>query len=194
MPKADYEFLSDRQREYLQNPDDFDSQRSAELAYRIRQKYAATLEDFELLYETPALWDKTEHEISAVLTCHYEWPKAGPSDFGGCENEENLDPFWVKGELSEADQRMAPPGWTVADMNPPAPFPSPIDPKGICPDCREKAREYARTHGTVPCQGGKHSAHRVGSDQFKSCYDRLALTGQEMREIDAIETPLREKN
>jgi hypothetical protein len=188
MPKAEYNFLSERQREYLKNPDDFDSQRSAELAYRIRQKYAAAREDFDLLHEKPAVWDKKKHEISTVVTCGYQWEKCGPDEFGGCENTQEVDPIFFKGE-SGAEQWLPVPGWKEPDM------------LGIgnnetavisCPESREKAREYAREHGTVPCTMPKHTSHRVGSKAFKSCYEVLALTGEDMKQLDAIETPFRE--
>jgi len=102
MPTSEYSFLSETQREYLNNPDDFDSQRSAELSYRIRQKYKSVKDDLELLEDTVEVWDKLEERNPATLECGFNFEVAGPDGFGGCEHTLDLKPIGYFGELSGA--------------------------------------------------------------------------------------------
>lgn len=115
MQTAEYDFLSERQREFLENPDEFNSQRSAELAYRIRCKCEAAREDFELLHETPFARDKIEYKHSAELACTHGPDERGPTEFGGCDNRRVVDQFMIKGSLSQAYQQLSVPGWNVPE-------------------------------------------------------------------------------
>jgi len=115
MPKSDYSFLSDTQLKYLKNPDQFNSQRSAEISYRIRGQMGGDYQDG--VYRT----------------------------------------FYT----------------------------------GFCSTCQQKAHEYAREHGTVPCSYLKHTAHRPDSNVFNECYEKgnIPLSDEDLRSIDEITTP-----
>lgn len=58
MPSNDFNLLSDREREYLENPNSFDSQTKAEIRYRLRSKWDNIVEDMKILKENRNLWKK----------------------------------------------------------------------------------------------------------------------------------------
>jgi len=190
MPTSEYSFLSETQREYLNNPDDFDSQRSAELSYRIRQKYKSVKSDIELLHESPEVWDKMTDGMPVTLKCKFRSDR-GPENFGACQNTVDVDPIRQVGELSEESiERELDNGWvSIEDMR--TGDTERRHWSGVCPSCHDKAREYARERGTVPCSGFNCTAHKPDSDPFNECYGNLALTDDDMRDIDAVDTPLK---
>lgn len=190
MPSSDYEFLSDRQREYLQNPDDFDSQRSAELSYRIRQKISAIQEDFELLRDTVPSWDKTETIFSVVLKCHFRHEHAGPAEFGGCDNTRVIDDWIVDPESLKFNWETTVDDWDIRDNYgiSTADDADPVDEQviGTCPECLSQAFDYACRNGTVPCYGNLRDSHppshEPGSKAFNNC-GLLALTDEQLVDI-----------
>lgn len=195
MPKSDYSFLSDTQLEYLKNPDQFNSQRSAEISYRIRQKYKSVKDDFELLEDTVEVWDKLEERNPATLECGFKYEVGGPDGFGGCEHTLDLKPIGYFGELSGVRVRRVPDidwirirGTALGDYQDGVyrTFYT-----GFCSTCQQKAHEYAREHGTVPCSHSKHTAHRPDSNVFNECYEKgnIPLSDEDLRSIDEITTP-----
>jgi hypothetical protein len=189
MPTSDYSFLSDTQREYLENPDAFDSQRSAELAYRIRQKYQAVSEDLELLHESPEAWDKMEDGKPVRLECAFQYTDSGPHEFGECDNTLKIPAIRKYGKLSgdiiecELDN-----GWIRANPT----MMGSVDRtewSAVCPSCHEQAVEHAREHGSVPCPHSDCTTHRAGSNIFNEHREALALTEEDLQEIDAINMP-----
>lgn len=195
MPKSNYSFLSDKQREYLENPDQFSSQRSAEISYRIRQKYKSVQDDLELLEDTVDAWDKLEEGYPIILECSFEYDISGPDGFGGCENTLDLNPIGHYGKLSGARVRRVPDiDWIrlrASGLFDTKNANDRIVYRGFCPMCQQKAHEYAREHGTVPCSHRKHTAHRPDSNVFNECYDKgnIPLSDEGLRRIDGITTP-----
>jgi len=185
MPNSEYSFLSDRQREFLNDPDSFDSQRAAELSYRIRRKYESADEGMQLLHEHAEVWDKMSASQSAVVECVFSWG-GGPEQFEQCDSSVVVDAYLVKGATTGVWVEQTPDGWanvpiygnegndnSRADMRTWA----------VCPECRSQAREYVRQHGAVPCTDARHNAHRVGSSQFKKCSRNVALTMNDLRQL-----------
>jgi hypothetical protein len=190
MPISDYSFLSDRQREYLENPESFDSQRAAEISYRIRKKYESARQGMSTLYEHAELWDKKGRSETVELKCafHPSMGDAGPAGFGECDTIEVVDEYTWEAQVSGALVVDPPGGWFLPD-EPASEFQF-----GVCPECRRKAKEHVRAHGTVPCTEGNHTAHRVAdSEQFLKCLgetfrgshgsNKLALSKTDLREL-----------
>lgn len=173
MPRSDYDFLSEREREYLKAPDEVDSQRAAEISYRIRQKAAAAREDLELLRDTAKVWDKTSEYFTTEFVCRFTHPDAGPESFD-CSNTVQIDKAVFTSESLDEMLMDRPNGWVLPD-DPPG-----TDKQyGVCPECRERAIKWLRETGRVPCGKEGHRTHKPHSEPYEECVAALPLTRKE---------------
>lgn len=69
MPSTDYQWLTNRERRFLDDPDQFDQQTQSEIRYRLRRKYAGTVEAMDRLEDDPDLWDKKVRTGDATVKC-----------------------------------------------------------------------------------------------------------------------------
>lgn len=174
VPRQDYDFLSDREREYLNAPEQFDSQRAAELSYRIRQKTAAALDDLELLRSTAEVWDKTEPVISTTFVCVFTADDAGPDAFD-CSSTKELDPAVFNPETLDEWYSKTPSGWIVSGGR----TPGSERMLAVCPDCRSRAVDWFEETGRIPCGKPGHRTHEPHSDPYEECRLSLPLTDEE---------------
>ena len=172
MPRQGYNFLSDREREYLNSPDQFDSQRAAELSYRIRQKTVAAVDDLELLRATAKVWDKTEEIATSEFVCWFTQPDAGPDAFD-CSSTIEIDGAVFVSESLDETLTVTPDGWLF-----PRQKPGEIR-FGVCPDCRKRAVEWFKETGRVPCGARGHRTHEPHSASYEECRVTLPLTDEE---------------
>jgi hypothetical protein len=192
MTNSDYSFLSDREREYLENPEAFDSAQAAEISQRIRNKYEPARRGIHTLNENAKLWDKTGSTSDVEFKCrfHKSMGGGGPKGFGECDSIQVVEEYYWQGELSESSVFDPPRDWGVRTSflgN---------EHYGVCPDCRSQAKEHVREHGTVPCTESSHTAHRIADGkQLEKCLgesphcndgsNQLALSIGDLRELRA---------
>jgi len=188
MSESDYNFLSDREREFVSDPDSFDNQRAAEVSHQIRRKYESMMEDRRLLNTHPDVWDEPRMIESAVVECVF-CPSSpfsgGPEQFQQCKNSVIVDSYGFRGAVSGAYWRQTPDGWVeVRDWRPQNDDDrADVRAYAVCPECRSQAREYVRQHGTVPCLAAGHDAHHVGSTEFIECSEFLTLAVVDLRKL-----------
>lgn len=179
MPSKDYSFLSDRERDYLRNPDDYEGQESSNIAYRIRQKRKQVQEDFELLEESIPAWDVVEREGS---DCEIVCKRCGDTEerksahyrhTGGDAILHGID--WIRWDVS---------GWPIDSV------------PCYCPDCwteaREKGREMAREKARVPCFVKGHNYHKITSEPVNDCLGAGVPFGEE--ELEQLKEEYRERH
>jgi hypothetical protein len=195
MTNSDYSLLSDREREYLENPEAFDSAQAAEISQRIRNKYEPARRGIHTLNENAKLWDKTGSTSDVEFKCrfHKSMGGGGPKGFGECDSIQVVEEYHWVGKMSasgvfkpprEWDLRLSRSSWLDHEQF------------GVCPDCRSKAKEHVRKHGTVPCTESSHTAHRIAdTKQLEICrgessrgsdnINQLALSIGDLREMRA---------
>lgn len=148
MDQSDVEFLTDRERECLREPDRFDESDREEIFKRVREKVEVIEDDLLVLQQSTELWDTMEPAGGqARLTCT------------GCGRTETVDR--VTAEAAAKDLTGRPEGWhytaEAGAIEEPQPF------RGVCPECwgdwSEAARELAPER--VPCLDENHEPHEV---------------------------------
>lgn len=75
MPSSEYEWLTDREARFLDDPDQFDQQTRGEIRYRLRVKYEGTVDAMSRLHDEPEQWDKKEYERDEPVKCSNCWTK-----------------------------------------------------------------------------------------------------------------------
>lgn len=180
MPRANYNFLSEREREFLENPDSFTTQRAAEISYRIRQKTTTVKEDLELLRDTAEVWDKTSGFDSAKFVCRFTQSDAGPESFD-CSNSIKMDPAVLISESLDETVRRNPEGWIVNNnvFAGDSVF-------AVCPECHERAIEWMEETGRVPCGTSGHRTHKPNSEPYNECKAAIPLTDEELYQPNEI--------
>jgi len=179
MPTSEYSFLSETQREYLNNPDDFDSQRSAELSYRIRQKTSEVVTDIELLRNTAPVWETFDIEPqSATLHCLFSVEDAGPEEFN-CDASEEIEYSVVYSESLNERIDLPVEGW----VNTPRErlgMETTGEVYAACEDCYQQAKEWYQQHQTMPCGRAGHRTHEPHSNPYGSCKAYLPVPNTEV--------------
>lgn len=148
MAQSDIEFLTDRERECLREPDRFDESDREEILQRVREKVETIEDDLLVVQQSTELWDSMEPPGGqARLTCM------------GCGREEAVDR--VTAEASAKDLTGRPEGWHYTAETGAIEDPQPY--RGMCPDCWGDWLEAARNlaPGRVPCLDENHTSHEV---------------------------------
>lgn len=187
MPEKDYNFLSERERRYLTNPDHFEPQTKAEIAYRIRKKIDGYIEDLDLLKDTYREWAlRTPEDADTILFCKK------------CENSINIGPdsYSHLAEITSLPNDYAhPEGWVNVETTRGLEVRGKYHKKGIeyyrggfCPDCwdNERVIEEAKQSGKVPCHKSNCNQHRIDSNPFEDHRKYIPISKDKMKEIRSV--------
>lgn len=203
MPRQGYNLLSERQREYLEDPDGFVDKhgagRAADVRYAIRERYDAVRDDLDLLEEMIFEWDTYRTEYRTVVECRGcggldsdyaagEWQPVPEivTDRGGRERDEPegwvIPPRSLVGEAVSSDH-YPDVDWDECLVN---------LLRGWCPDCRpdDDVVDRAVESGLIPCwkdRDGHPDRHEIGGDAAAECirHRNVPLTNDELDAVRA---------
>lgn len=182
MPSVEFGVLSEREEQYLEEPDQFGSQERAEIRYRLRAKYEKALEAVTRLEERPETWDTKERAGDGIVTC---------SECGA----RRTFPRYAYRETGETTVRTIgswhmitrPPGpnFIIDEQHPY---------RGYCDSCWNELRdrEAVVEQGRVLCSKPGCNTHRVGSTPYRECKEQGLLVFSD-EDLDELEDEYRER-
>ncbi|SNR61595.1 hypothetical protein SAMN06266787_10694 [Halorubrum ezzemoulense] len=215
MPSKKFNLLSEREREYLENPDNFDSQTAAEIRYRLRTKWEEIEKDTTLLKNNLDKWTKDQISDVIVIVCgeceNRTWTIETKPSHANFQNRSDIEipdgwvipqksgkqwvhPQEIKEYFGEDDDYSNLP----IDVGNESVFDqlyslldycdNSISKKhGYCPNHGDKSIviKKAKKTGRVKCRNDDCNTHRIGSEPYEDHRRYIPLSDSTIEEIKA---------
>ncbi|MFD1598335.1 hypothetical protein [Halobellus rarus] len=200
MPSKKFDLLSDREREFLKDPESFDPQTAADIRYRLRGKWQSAKPDMNLLFDNHEIWAKKETIGEVVIVCEDCGTAVVRDEYKYSHADENTH-IETDEWINVINACMSYSEWSYHDIDEDLSEKLSSDTieylkseydyiyrhEGFCPDCSDEPeviRASKRT-GRVPCQLDRcdSKTHKIGSNPFEDHRNYIPLSDSAIKEI-----------